>query len=395
MNCPPVLYLAGAYIRRHIWKSILVISSLIVLIAFPAGVHLMVRTFELQLVERSQQTPFILGARGSQLDLVLHGLYFKGKPPTAIQYGELENLKSIGLAQSYPVHARHTARGLPVVGVTLEYFTYRNLICEQGRKFSILAEAVLGSRAADALGLDIGDTLVTDSDNVFNIAGSYPLELNITGILQFSDSPDDEVIFVDIKSAWLMDGIGHGHQAVDESLSQSLILSKEGKNIQTNAALLPYTRITSENIRSIHFHGNEAEFPLTQVLVVPENEKSASILAGRYISDTSMVQLVRPDLVVHELLGVVFRVKSFFNAQIWVVGITTLLLVGLVISLSLRLRQKEMKTFFVLGCSPSRQFQLLAAEILLYVISASLVSACLLIFLNHHSTFWLRLLTMH
>jgi putative ABC transport system permease protein len=55
--------------------------------------------------------------------------------------------------------------------------------------------------------------------------------------------------------------------------------------------------------------------------------------------------------VVRDLMDMIFRVKLFFDANAILITFSTLLLMGLVIILSLRLRQKEMQTMFKIGCS--------------------------------------------
>ena len=50
-------------------------------------------------------------------------------------------------------------------------------------------------------------------------------------------------------------------------------------------------------------------------------------------------------------MGIVFRVKRFFDASALMIGVSTLLLLGLVVLLSLRLREGEMQTMFKIGCS--------------------------------------------
>ena len=393
MSLHPVIFLALAYVRRHLGKSVLVTCSLAVMMGLPAAVNLIVGIFEEHMVARSQETPFVLGAQGSRLDLIMHGLYFVGEAPGNIPFGECDRLNNIGLAQYFPVFTRHTARKVPVSGVTLEYFEYRNLSLADGRLYGMLGQTVVGAAAAGKLGLQVGSTLVTDSDNVFNIAGSYPLELTVSGVLNPTGTPDDDVLFVDLRTSWLIEGIGHGHQELNTETSAGLLLEKGDKSVTANAAVLPYTRITKENAGSIHFHGDQSEFPLTQILVVPGDERSASILEGRYLDPQLSVQLVRPDKVVSELLSVIFKLQALFSAQMWVVGVTTIFLVGLVISLSLRLREREMRTFFVMGCSPWRQLQILSAEVIIYIAGAAILSGLLLWGLALNSDLWIRLLT--
>lgn len=58
-----------------------------------------------------------------------------------------------------------------------------------------------------------------------------------------------------------------------------------------------------------------------------------------------------PAQVITELMGIVLKIKTFFDANMIIIGISTFLLLLLVIVLSLRLRQNEMQIMFKIGCS--------------------------------------------
>jgi putative ABC transport system permease protein len=75
------------------------------------------------------------------------------------------------------------------------------------------------------------------------------------------------------------------------------------------------------------------------------------------------LQYVIPSLVVSELMAMVLQIKSLFDANAFMISIATLLLLGLVILLSLKLRQREMETMFKLGCSRSTIALLQIAEL--------------------------------
>ena len=61
------------------------------------------------------------------------------------------------------------------------------------------------------LGLGPGDSLVSSPENFFDLAGVYPLKMEIVGVLETSDSPDDLAVFTDLKTNWIIMGLGHGH----------------------------------------------------------------------------------------------------------------------------------------------------------------------------------------
>ena len=130
---------------------------------------------------------------------------------------------------------------------------------------------------------------------------------------------------------------------------------------------MQYTEITEENIDSFHLHGDPAVFPLTAVLVVPNDEKSGTILQGRYLEKETPYQIVHPNEVINTLMANIFKIRNVLDAVIMLVGTATLLALVLVFSLSLRLREQEIEVIFKLGCSRATITRLLGAEILIIV----------------------------
>src|SRR5262249_37836309 len=162
----------------------------------------------------------------------------------------------------------------------------------------------------EKLKLEPGEHLMSDAENVFDLAGSYPLNMRVKGILAPAGTADDNGIFVDVKTEWLILGIIHGHQ--DAAMADSnLLLSRDGRNITTSAALLPFQEVTSSNLTLFHLHGDPLTCPVSAIIAVPNSAKSAAILRGRYQDPKSLVQLLVPKTVVSELLELVFRVKRF------------------------------------------------------------------------------------
>jgi len=58
-----------------------------------------------------------------------------------------------------------------------------------------------------------------------------------------------------------------------------------------------------------------------------------------------------PTQVVEDLMGIVFKVKRFFDVNAILVTLSAGLFLSLVLALSLRLRQREIQTMFKLGCN--------------------------------------------
>ncbi len=367
--------LALRYIMYHRGRSLILMSCVFLTLVLPVCLGILLRTFSKQIVARAEATPVVVGARGSQLDLALHAIYFSRAPDTAITFSEVDKVRESGLAQAIPLHVKFKAQGFPVVGTSLSYFSFRDLQISTGQTLAVLGDCVVGAEVANSLNIIVGDQILTDRGNVLDLAGEYPLKLNVVGTLERTDSPDDSAIFVDLKTAWVIEGLGHGHQELEDPEDKTAVLGQDGNRIVASAAVLPYTEITESNMASFHFHGDPGGFPITALIADAPDEKNRTILEGRYRNDDGGSQLVRPPSEIRELMSLVFQVKRFFDANAIIVAIATLALLGLVVMLSLKLRAREMETMFRLGCSKGTMFWIQVAELgLVFLVAICLVA---------------------
>lgn len=376
------LYMAWRYLLFHKVRTVVLIAAITLITYLPFAVHILVRSSEAQMLARSQHTPLIMGQKGSTLDLVLNTLYFTSKPPERIAMDEADRVDASGLAYAIPVYNRFVARGFPIVGTTLDYFAFRQLDIAAGRMLAVLGECILGATVAATLDLAPGDTLMSAPENPFDLAGVYPLKMHVVGVLNSSHTPDDRAVFVDIKTAWVIEGLGHGHTDLATTTDQQTILEQRDGTIVASAKVVQYTEITPDNIDSFHFHGDTSSFPLTAILAVPHDDKSATLLRGRYLAETISSQIVRPTEVIAALLQNIFKIKQVLNIIFTVVSVAMVLAIVLIMTLSLRLRQPEIETMYKLGCNRLKMVELVAAELgaivlLSLILTAGLTAATL------------------
>jgi putative ABC transport system permease protein len=384
------LYLAWRYLTYNKIKTCVLVACITTIAALPLSLEILLKESERQLALRAESSPLLIGAKGSALDLVMNSLYFNDEMPEPIEMAAVEQVMDTGLAAPIPLYVRFYARGFPIVGTTLDYFEFRQLQIEQGEQFGMLGQCVIGAGVARQLDLQPGDFMISSPETLFDIAGTYPLKMKITGVLAPSHSADDLAVFVDIMTSWVIQGLGHGHQDVTTTTDSSVILKKNAGNVTANAKLLQYAEITSENIDSFHLHGDENSFPLTSVLVIPNNQKSSTILQGRYLEKQTPYQVVKPKEVIDTLLATIFKIRNVLDAVIVLVGMTTLLALALVFSLSLRLREREIDVIFKLGCSRATIARLMGAEIFVILVISSTVCLGLLTLVAHYDQILVR-----
>ncbi|MEO1528397.1 MAG: ABC transporter permease [Planctomycetota bacterium] len=358
------LYIAWKHLCFHKVKTLILVAAISVTLFLPAGVDALVDECAQQLRQRAAQTPLLIGAKGSETELVLNSLYFESNPPADTSMKALERVQSSGYAEAIPLYVRFRAREKPVVGTTLDYFSFRELRVGAGRQFAMLGECVLGVDAADQLELRPGQSLLSQSENVFDLAGAYPLRMNVVGVLEPSGSPDDSAVFVDVKTAWIIAGLGHGHQDLGEDASSDSLLEKDGQRLTANASVPTYTEITSANVASFHFHGDPVDFPLTGVLAVPEDRRSRALLRGRFQGTDEASQIVEPSAVMEKLLATILRVRTIVLVGALLLSVATTLVVVLVFALSLRIRRQELETMRKIGATRFAVFLIVAWEIL-------------------------------
>lgn len=364
------LYLAWRYILHNKIKTIIMVASITVIIYLPIGLNILVNQSEKQLMERASSTPLIVGAKGSSLDLAINTLYFEPADFDELTMLAVDKIYETEFAVPIPMFIKFKARSFPIIGTDVEYFDFRELEIERGESLAVLGDCVIGSAVAEDLGLNPGDTIISSPENMLDIAGVYPLKMNIVGVLKESYSPDDRAIFTDMKTTWVIEGLGHGHEDLAKSEDKSVLLGVEGGNYIANAKLFQYNKISADNVDEFHFHGEQAGFPVTAVIVVPHSDKDEALLMGRYISKGETSQIVKPDKVIKNLLESIFKIKGFLDSIFFIVAISTILLLGLVVLLSLRLRSREIQTMYRIGSSKFKIAELLGFEIgIIFIIS--------------------------
>jgi len=371
-------YLATRYLLFHRVRSLTVVACLVLVSALPVGLERILAESEEQLTARAATTPLLLGAKGSSLDLVMSTVYFGGQTPEPISLAEIERIEETDLAYAIPIQMGLFARGAPIVGTTVDYFDFRALSVAKGRIFAILGESVLGAGAAQRLGLGTGDSLTSSPESFFDLAGAYPLKTKVVGVLAPSGTADDLAVFVDLKTAWVMQGIGHGHQDLTRVKDPTLVIERDAKRVVGSAKVVEYQEITDSNRDSFHFHGEPSSYPVSAALVVPEDARAGTLLLGRFVDGSLGGQLIRPRAVVGDLMDTIFRIKEVLDLAVAIVGTAAILALALVFSLSFRLRDQELRTHYEIGASRGTTARLLAAELLLLgLVSAAGVAGVL------------------
>ena len=157
----------------------------------------------------------VLGARGSPLQLVLNSVFHLETSPGNIPWAMYQTMRDdprVELAVPYALGDNY--HGFRIVGTTGTLFTkfeYRDGVRFQtrgdGRFFDpTRQEAVLGSYAAQKLGLKVGDTFNPYHGLVFDESMRHDEQYTVVGVLEPTNSPSDRVIWIPIEGIYRMEG---------------------------------------------------------------------------------------------------------------------------------------------------------------------------------------------
>ena len=366
------LYLALRYLASSPGRSAVLVLGSAVALFLPLFTGLAAERIEGSLLARAESSPVVIGVKGDEFDLTMSALYFHGQVRENVPFSSADPIRAAGYGLAVPLYVQHTIGGSPLVGTTLDYFDARGLELWDGRRPAVLGEVVAGATVAEAFQLQVDDSVRSDLSNLYNIAGAYPILLQVVGVLEPTGGPDDEAFFTDVKTTWVLDGYLHGHEEV--TVANSLNGEAAGENLEATAAIFMISEITEANRATFHFHGDLGHLPVTSVLVFPDDQRDHDLLLGDYALHETQ-HAIRPVSVVREILGIVLRVRDALAATFSAVAVSTLAFFGLVLSLSLRLRSSELTLMRRIGCSRGTIATMVGAEVVLVVLAAGLVAA--------------------
>jgi len=206
--------LVSRSLRQHLLSTLITAGS----IALAGGLLMSVWVIKQQ--SRSTFTRVnigfdaVLGARGSQLQLVLNSIFHLEASPGNVSeadYLAIKHHPAVKLA--IPIAVGDNLRGYRIVGTIPELFT--DVEYAPGKKFMLAAgrvfagdakEAVLGSFAAQKLGMKVGDSFHPFHGLAFNPNEQHVDLYTVTGILAASNTPADKVVWIPIHGLQTMSG---------------------------------------------------------------------------------------------------------------------------------------------------------------------------------------------
>jgi putative ABC transport system permease protein len=208
------------------WKSVKQrkVASLLTALSVALGVMLMVVVLVIAgavdgaFNQRSIAYDLIIGAKGSDLQLVLSSVYRVQPPIANLPYMYLEQLRNdrrieTAIPLAFGDFTKPEHGGFPIVGTTNEYFLNEytpgkmfEVADQEGtRQLSELYDAVIGSQVARKNGWKVGDkfTIVhgsADSEDV------HDEMFTVVSVLRQTGTPNDRSVFLNLEAVYILDG---------------------------------------------------------------------------------------------------------------------------------------------------------------------------------------------
>jgi len=225
MNPWPIVIADLRHLRWVAWAVPLLVA---IAVAIGVAVGAQERALRTSSARAADDFDLLIGAPGSQTQLVLTSVYLQ---PEAMTLVDGAVLKALGgdskVAAAAPIGFGDSVRGYPVIGTTRDFATrWGRVLPSEGRLFQAQTEAVIGADVTFALGDQITPShgvgehrsplgVETPDEHQHRHEGFH---YTVTGRLPRLGSPWDRAILVPIESVWELHGLGTGHARNDAPL---------------------------------------------------------------------------------------------------------------------------------------------------------------------------------
>jgi putative ABC transport system permease protein len=203
-----------ADLTRFRLGAVVVVLIVALAVALGVAVTLQERALRLGSARAAEKFDLIIGAAGSETQLVLSSVFLQASPLPLMDGNVLKDLdKDPRVAWAAPIGFGDFYGHYPIVGTTTKLVANLAPGFADGQVFAHEGEAVIGS----AVDLPIGAT-VKPLHGTEEEGGHTHTELayTVVGRLQPSGSAWDKAIMVPIQAVWDIHGLGHHHDDGDD-----------------------------------------------------------------------------------------------------------------------------------------------------------------------------------
>ncbi len=224
------------YRRYSAFLSILLImfSTAVVLISHQIG-----RESEKHLFEHAKGLHFVVGAKGSPLQLILATVFHFDSPPGNISFRKADSVaQSPFVETAIPISLGDNYQGFRIVGTDSNFVKFYGLTLEEGKLFSEEMHVVLGYEAAKTTGLTIGSKF-SGLHGLSPENDEHGHKFIVRGILSKKNAVLDRLILTPLESYWHVHAHHeeeHAGESVENKEITALLVRAKGT---TGALMMP------------------------------------------------------------------------------------------------------------------------------------------------------------
>ena len=382
----------------------------IILLAFGVGIISLLLLLEKQVTEKFDRNikdiDFVLGAKGSPMQLILANVYHVDAPTGNINMEDAKKIvKNPMVKDAIPLAYGDNYEKWRIVGTTFKYPEHYEAELQEGRIFSAAFEVTLGSKVAKETGLKVGDKFT--SVHGFDKAAEggedvhhHDNPFTVVGILKSNSSALDNLILTPIESVWMVhEGHEHENEEMGPSTGSGTLENGEmgkrenGEIDEHSAEANPESGIRNQEsvtgAELMKIQAGESLEPkdtreVTAYLIKKRNPMAAMMLANA-VKNTNM-QLADPAIEMNRLTQGFGIGISAMKAIAIVIMVLSFISVFISLYNSLKERKYELALLRTMGGSKATLFRLILQEGLILVIIGYIIGAIL-------SRLWLVILS--
>ncbi len=214
--------LAWSELRRTRWAALALSCLIAVAVAIGVGVSAQERALRQGGARAANDFDLVIGAPGSQTQLVLTSVYLQ-EAALPLAPGSLlaQVAAEPGATYVSPLVFGDSLRGQPIVGVTKAFVTRGGrLSLSEGRNFETDEEAVVGADVRLTLGEKVTPSHGASRANEAADDGHKHegVAYEVVGRLPRTGSPWDRAILVPVEAVWEVHGLPNGHLEGEEKI---------------------------------------------------------------------------------------------------------------------------------------------------------------------------------
>ena len=343
--------LSWSYIKIKPLNTLLNILLLSLGIAIITVLLLLSRQMEESLSQNSRGIDLVVGAKGSPLQIILSSVFHIDYPTGNISLQEAKQLARNRrmVRNTIPMALGDSYRSVRIVGTNYDYLGLYEADVEEGELWDEVMEVTAGAKAAQNLGLQLGDTFSSShglADDGINVHDEKQFE--VVGILAPTRTVVDNLLLTAIESVWEVHA-SHG----DEEEHDEEHEHEEGHEHEEakGATAYVYDSISTQGLPN----NVSADDELTS-LIVQYRSPMAAVQLPRFINENSNMQAASPPFETARLFSLVGVGVDLLQGFAYVIILIAALSIFIALYNALKERQYDLAIMRSLGASKSKLF---------------------------------------